>query len=323
MSMLLVTLALLAAAPPRVPDQPYGEAARDCEAHYPLTRKNVPLTEALARRLDAAGYGSMMRRGRLGVSIVDLTPRGRIHYAGVNDDTMLYAASLPKIVALLGVTQAAKEGRLHWTPAIAERLDRMINDSSNPDADWAVHRVGLDYLEDLVRRPGYCFYGGLRGGLWVGRGYARGGPTHRDPLRELSHGATARQAARFYTLLDRGLLVGPVGSRRILGAMGPPRKHHKFVGALEDRPGLRFLARKSGTWRSFHSDSALIEHGGVRYVVVAIADHPRGAAAVAEAARIADDLIVAGAHRAPIAKGTESSEPPSGGGTRAARADLR
>lgn len=297
-----VTLALLAIAtppstPPSTPTPPFGEAAQACQASFPLTRKNLALTAALQSRAKAEGLGRLLSRKRLAVALVDLTPRDRIHYAAINGDEMMYAASLPKILALLGVVQGAKERRIKWTPAVATRMDRMINESSNREATWAVQAAGLDYLEALVRRPGYCFYGDRHGGLWVGRPYAKGGESNRDPLEHLAHAATARQVARFYTMLDKGLLVGPVGTARLRVAMGPPRKHHKFVGALEDRQGVVFLARKSGTWRQFHSDSALIEHGPVRYVLVALSDSPAGKAAMTKLARIADDLIVEGTHR--------------------------
>lgn len=292
----LLALSISQAAP--APDTPVGEAAKDCRASFPLSKPNVRLSKELKSRLTAAGYGALIRKRRLAVAIVDLTPKTRIHYAGVNDDEMMYAASLPKIVALLGVAQGAKEGRIRWTPGIAKRLDRMINDSSNPDAAWAVNTATLDYLEEVVRREGYCFYGDRHGGLWVGRPYGKGGESNREPLENLSHAATARQVARFYTLLDKGLLVGPVGTKRIRAAMGPPRKHHKFVGALKDREDVQFLARKSGTWRQFHSDSALVVHGDTRYVVVGIAEGARGKKAMTAIAQIADDLVMLGAHRA-------------------------
>jgi beta-lactamase class A len=43
------------------------------------------------------------------------------------------------------------------------------------------------------------------GGLWVGKDYAKSGLWRRDPLHNLSHGATAMQVARFYYLLKTAL----------------------------------------------------------------------------------------------------------------------
>jgi beta-lactamase class A len=279
---------------------PFGEAAAECQAHYPLKRRNLELTRDLRRRLDDEGLGKFLRTRRLAVAVVDLTDPEHIRYAGLNDDVMLYSASLPKIVSLLALAQAAKEGRVQWTPRMAARLSNMINASSNVDATWAFEQVGARYLEEIVRRPGYCFYGDTYGGLWLGRPYSKGGETHRDPLFDISHGATARQVARFYTLLERGLLVGPRGNQRILDAMHPPVHHHKFVKALEPR-GVEFLARKSGTWRTFHSDSALVQHGDTRYVVVALAHHREGPALVETVARVVDDLMQDSLLRSPTA----------------------
>jgi beta-lactamase class A len=148
-----------------------------------------------------------------------------------------------------------------------------------------------------MKDPRYCLYEPGVGGLWVGRFFQKGGPSHREPLKQLSHAASSRQAARFYVLLDHGRLVSPYWSHAMRRLMSPPLYHHKFVGALEGRQGLRFVARKSGTWQTFHSDSALIQHGHTRYVLTALAEDPGGEAMMRSVARAADDLIVAGAHR--------------------------
>ena len=297
---LTLAAAPLPAAPSGLDGRPFGEAAQDCEAHYPLTRKNGALVDKLRRGIREAGYGSWLRSGRLSVAVVDLTAKDRIHYAGINDDLMLYSASLPKIVSLLGVAQAAKENKIKWNARVEERLSSMINQSSNVDASWAFDLVGPQYLEEVVRRPGYCFYGDEHGGLWLGRRYGPGGEQNRDPLHNMSHGATSRQTARFYTMLAKGLLVGPVGNKRILSAMNAPKVHHKFVKALEHKEGVTILARKSGTWRTFHSDSALVQHGNTKYVVVALSDHRKGAQAMVDIAELVDEIMVEGAHRAPV-----------------------
>jgi beta-lactamase class A len=79
--------------------------------------------------------------------------------------------------------------------------------------------------------------------------------------------------------------------------MSPPAYHHKFVVALEGRRGVRFLARKSGTWQTFHSDSALIQHDHARYVLAALSDHPEGEWLLRTVARVADDVVMEGGHR--------------------------
>ena len=58
-----------------------------------------------------------------------------------------------------------------------------------------------------------------------------------------------------------------------------------------------FLARKSGTWRHSHADSALIQHRGRVYAVTAIAEHPSGETWMREIIKIVDDIIMEGKHR--------------------------
>ena len=82
----------------------------------------------------------------------------------------------------------------------------------------------------------------------------------------------------------------------MLRGMAPPEYHHKFVAGLAGRR-LTFVARKSGTWHDFHSDSALVEHGSRRYVLAGLADHPDGESMLRELARIVDDLVMEGDHR--------------------------
>ena len=56
--------------------------------------------------------------------------------------------------------------------------------------------------------------------------------------------------------------------------LSQPGIRHKFVKGLESRPGVE-MYRKSGTWQDFHADSALVEHGAYKYVIVGLA-HPHG-----------------------------------------------
>jgi beta-lactamase class A len=95
-------------------------------------------------------------------------------------------------------------------------------------------------------------------------------------LHNLSHGATALQVARFYYLLETGRLVTPTLSREMKAILAEPAIHHKFVeGLAKVHPDSR-LYRKSGTWKNWHADSAIVEHAGRRYIVVALASSPEG-----------------------------------------------
>lgn len=231
------------------------------------------------------------------VALVDLSRPSEIFYAAINDDHMVYAASLPKIGILLAVIDSVNRGVIPWEDDFRYRLRKMITISNNQYATWGAELVGLRPMARILVDPRYCLYEGGVGGLWVGRAFKKGGESYRDPLKSISHGATARQTARFYVLLDRGRLVSPYWSAYMRSLMAPPEYVHKFVAALERREHVEFVARKSGTWQHWHADSALVQHGRARYVLVGLAEDEAGEEWLRSVAPIADDLIVAGHHR--------------------------
>jgi beta-lactamase class A len=83
------------------------------------------------------------------------------------------------------------------------------------------------------------------------------------------------QTARFYYLLETGQLVNPQLTREMKEMLSKPGIDHKFVKGLSGIPGVR-IYRKSGSWRHWHSDSALIEAGRHRYILVALAEDRAG-----------------------------------------------
>ena len=177
-----------------------ADANGECRAPFPFTKKYTRMQRVLERRLRAAGLGRYLDKKQLGVALVDLSVQGRAFYAGINDNDMMYAASLPKIAILVSVIKAVNEGKLEWTHEYEERLSNMIRASSNTDASWGAEMAGLEGIESTMRDPEYCFYDNKSGGLWVGRQYGPRGGTNRDPLQNLSHAATARSSARSGTI---------------------------------------------------------------------------------------------------------------------------
>jgi beta-lactamase class A len=84
----------------------------------------------------------------------------------------------------------------------------MIRNSSNKDATTILKRVGFKDLAEILQSPKYRLYDpDQNGGLWVGRDYSGGPEWKRDPLHNISHGATAMQVARFYYLAVTGRLI--------------------------------------------------------------------------------------------------------------------
>jgi beta-lactamase class A len=59
--------------------------------------------------------------------------------------------------------------------------------------------------------------------------------------------------------------------------LGNPGIHHKFVKGLADYPDAK-IYRKSGSWRQWHADSAIVEAQGHKYIIVALAESPNGGA---------------------------------------------
>jgi beta-lactamase class A len=207
---------------------------------------------------------------------------------------MMYAASLPKIAILLGAFVEAERGRLPLDASRLQTITGMVRHSSNSDASQVLEWVGERRLIDILTSPRYAFYDPSgAGGLWVGKSYGPAPAFLGDPVAHLSHGATAYQAARFYCQLDAGALVGPELTLQMKDVLARPAIRHKFVRGLESRPGVK-LYRKSGTWREFHSDSALVESGSHKFVMVGMAQDRHGQDWLERLAAPLHDVIVGG-----------------------------
>jgi len=239
-----------------------------------------PIDRRMQARLEAAlsrgRFGPLLRNGSLSVVLIDISDPEVSRYAAILPDSMRYAASLPKIGIMFTVFSEIDAGRLTYTPELRDKLERMIRRSENSVASELIRMVGFETIERTLRDPRYALYDPEReGGLWVGRGYGSGvGTWKRDPIHHISHGATARQVARFLLLVDRGELVSPWASAEMKRIMGEPEIRHKFVaGLLAVRP-LSKIFRKSGTYRNYHADAAIVERGGRKYIAVALLEAP-------------------------------------------------
>jgi len=75
--------------------------------------------------------------------------------------------------------------------------------------------------------------------------------------------------------------------------LGHPAIHHKFVLGLSEARPTSQLYRKSGTWRNYHADAALVERGGRTYVAVALLESPTDSSGGVLASLIVrmDDLV--------------------------------
>jgi beta-lactamase class A len=246
---------------------------------YPELEQSVDtrLQAELEQKLDGLNLEDAVHKGHLSVALADITDPEHPRFASVNPNNMVYAASLPKIAILLGAFSRIQAGDMRLDDATRDTLTRMVRVSSNSAATEMLGQVGMHYIADLLQSPRYHLYDPAHnGGLWVGRPYGQGGETMRDPMHNLSHGATALQVARFYYMLQTGRLVSPTLSAEMKSIMGNPGIHHKFVKGLESEHVAANIFRKSGSWRDYHADSAIVEHDGRRYIAVALAEDPRG-----------------------------------------------
>ncbi len=223
------------------------------------------------------GLWDAVSSGRLAVALVIVTDPENPRLAEINGHQMVYAASLPKIAILLAAAAAVHERRLIMDSSLERDLNDMIRYSCNDCATRALDRVGRQYLIDTLQSPEYQFYDQAKaGGLWVGKDYGPRKAYKRDPLAGLSHGATAFQAARFYYKLYTRTLVSPEASEMMLGMLVNPGISHKFVKGLEGYEDLT-IYRKSGTWKIWHADSALVTVDDAAYIMVALANDPGAA----------------------------------------------
>lgn len=242
---------------------------------FALPAKDTHLQAGLVEVLNLPSYRRLVQQGRLSVALVDITDPDSIRYAGLDEDRERYAASLPKIGILLGVFDQIDKGKIRYTPQLKSKLEAMIRRSDNAMSSELIGLVGFPAIAAALRDPRHELYDPDRGGgIWVGRGYGGIlGLWRRDPIGNQSHGATARQTARFLVMMDRGELVSPWASHEMKDIMSRPAIHHKFVRGLDARPNS-VIYRKSGTWKQWHADAALVERDGRKYVAVALLDSP-------------------------------------------------
>jgi beta-lactamase class A len=249
------------------------------------------LQRSLRGTLAELNLNHFVAQKHLAVSLMDVTDIDHPRYAGINDTEMMYAASLPKICALVAGFERIHDGSMQYTKDVKDMFTRMIRYSSNVDASKVIQKVGFDYISKVLMGPKYQFYDVTQnGGLWLGKGY--GGPSDywkRDPLHHLSHGATTWQVARFFMLLEQGRLVSPEYSAEMKEILSKPGIHHKFVKGLEGS-GCE-IYRKSGTWSKYHADGALIEHGNKKYIAVALMEDEHGGEIFPKLIRKMDALI--------------------------------
>ena len=149
------------------------------------------LTSALRqRRL----WQCLLADDKMAVGLVDLSNPRSPRFAQVNGNSMMYAASIPKIAVLLAAFQGFEDRTLPQTPQIMLDINDMIRESSNSPRPQVIARLGLPKIESLLLSPRYRFYDPRKGGgIWVGYTFSPGGERRPDPLKDLYLAASATQ----------------------------------------------------------------------------------------------------------------------------------
>lgn len=236
------------------------------------------LQARLEQALSRPGWSDLIAQDDMAVGVVDLSTPTAPRYAAVNGDEMMYAASLPKIGILYAAARQMETGELSLSSRGRRDLHAMIRSSSNAAATRMIDRVGgIEAVNRaLTDAPAALYDPNQGGGLWVGKRFSSDSQRQPDPLKGLSHAATVHQVARFYTLTATGRLINRERSAQMLDALSKPGLDHKFVHVLQKRAPNAAIYRKSGSWRHWHADSALVWGPNRRYVIVALVDDEHG-----------------------------------------------
>jgi beta-lactamase class A len=261
-----------------------------------------PLSQRGDKRLQAglelalkqhAAWRPLLEGGKMAVGLVDLANPSVPRLAQVNGKTMMYAASLPKLMVLLAAFQGFEDGSLKETPEIHRDLIEMIRRSSNPAASQLIGRIGLRKIEALASDRRYGFYDPQQGGgIWLGGTYSPGGEENPEPITGLSYTATAYQLCRFYYRLAYGRLITPARSGQMLKILAFPDLPGKFVAVLAGAVPPNRLYRKSGEVRGFHGDSILVWGGtGRRYILVGLIEDEGGEQILKELVPVAEQVL--------------------------------
>ncbi len=234
---------------------------------------DTDLQKSLEQLLLQQGLADAVSNDQLALTLVDITDPESPKVASVNGDKMYYAASLPKIAILLGAFVEIEHAKLELTDKLWIDMNLMIRKSSNAAATRVLDTIGRDRLLEILQSPQYALYNPDRnGGLWVGKPYSSASAYKRDPLNNLSHGATAMQTARFYYLLETNQLVSVDMTEKMKQVLVNPAITHKFVKGLKSVPDLT-LYRKSGSWKQYHADSIMVDAKGHKYIIVGLAQN--------------------------------------------------
>ena len=202
--------------------------------------------------------------GRFSLVLVDVTDPRHLQAAMVDPDREAFTASMSKIAVLLGVVDKLRHepGSL-TSSSLRPQLDDMIKRSSNEAALALYRTVGHDAVAGAVLRHG--LNDAEHGGLW----WSTGGSAHASPKTGIAIAGTARQAARYFLLMEQGRLVSPADSRTIKDVL-----HNSILalfskGIFKQFPDVRYYG-KPGIYGLNVAEGMLVEARRCRYVLAVV-----------------------------------------------------
>jgi len=138
----------------------------------------------------------------------------------INEDMPLEAASLIKPFIALAYLHAVEAGRKPYNGEVRGRMERMIQGSDNPAANWMLRRLGgPKAVQGFLKRE----YGGIFRNTSIVEYIPAGGRAYRNK-------ASARDYSRFLYALWNGGFPGSAELKRLMNLPNPDRLYTSAPG---------------------------------------------------------------------------------------------
>ena len=245
-----------------------------------------------------------LRRQKLHIALIDLSPESPPRFAHVNGEAKVYPASVVKFVYLMAAYAWRDQQRLEIDPELDRQLTAMIYRSSNTATRKVMAR--LTDTEPGPALPPDEYRAFVERRMAVKRWLISLGiddlhtvhPTYNGPdlfgrdvqfLRDESieggirrngssflnrQSMTALGTAELLALLARDLAISPEGSREVRRRMKrdpakQPYLHRRIAGGAMKVKGVEVYS-KTGTWGPIYADAGIVRNGGAGDLVVAV-----------------------------------------------------
>ncbi|OIO03901.1 MAG: hypothetical protein AUJ51_02870 [Elusimicrobia bacterium CG1_02_56_21] len=215
---------------------------------------------------------SLRRRGhikgdeRTAWLIYDLAADKKL--VSINEDMPLEAASMIKPFIALAYFHEVNAGRRKYSAAVRSRMERMIQHSDNPSADWLLRRLGGPAKVQRLLKTNYS---GILTNTRIVEYISASGRTYRNK-------ASAHDYSRFLYALWNGTLPRSAELKRIMNLPNPDRLYTSSPGVPEGTE----VYDKTGTTSHLCGNMGILvamREDGKRfpYIIVGIIEKERAA----------------------------------------------